>query len=237
MNTIGKLMISFIYPSILSLMPPFPLEMEQDESSPYLQQISSPNNSAMGFSGMSTASKIHCSLEIDLKEGFVLLLPYNNCSTRPISHGGITSSGMGNGTISGVHTTIQSPINPFMERVFHHGISSSIPNSLPSLMRVELLGNQSGLPEPALLPGQPRIEFQGTPNFHPHSLPEYHDGLINGAPCNSPGMAANISASPSERIENHQFCRVSSNGHPLELNDAVFCSSRNGSCSPGHHYI
>ncbi|THG19675.1 hypothetical protein TEA_024688 [Camellia sinensis var. sinensis] len=116
-----------------SLMPPFPSEIEQDESGPYLQQISSPNNSTMRFSG-------------------------------PISHGGITSSGMDNGTISG-------------------------------------------------------------------------DGLTNRASCNSPGMAANISASPSERIENRQFCRVSSNGHPLELNDAVFGSSRNGSCSPGHHYI
>ncbi|GMP57436.1 hypothetical protein CsSME_00021537 [Camellia sinensis var. sinensis] len=188
------------------LMPPFPSEIEQDESGPYLQQISSPNNSTMRFSG-------------------------------PISHGGITSSGMDNGTISGVHTAIQSPISPFMERVFHHGISSSIPNSLPSLVRVELLGNQSGLPEPGLSPGQPKIEFQGTPNFHPHSLPEYQDGLTNRASCNSPGMAANISASPSERIENRQFCRVSSNGHPLELNDAVFGSSRNGSCSPGHHYI
>ncbi|KAL7235700.1 hypothetical protein ACSBR1_019066 [Camellia fascicularis] len=124
-----------------------------------------------------------------------------------------------------------------MERVFHHGISSSIPNSLPSLVRVELLGNQSGLPEPALSLGRPKIEFQGTPNFHPHSLPEYQDGLINGAPCNSAGMATNISASPSERIENRQFCKVSSNGHPLELNDAVFGSSRNGSCSPGRHYI
>ncbi|KAF5960579.1 hypothetical protein HYC85_001788 [Camellia sinensis] len=91
----------------------------------------------------------------------------------PISHGGITSSGMDNGTISGVHTAIQSP--PFMERVFHHGISSSIPNSLPSLVRVELLGNQSGLPEPPLSPGQTKIEFQGTPNFHPYSLPEYQD--------------------------------------------------------------
>ncbi|CAL5368767.1 unnamed protein product [Camellia sinensis] len=159
MNTIGELMISFIYPSVLSLMPPFPPEIEQDESRPYLQQISSPNNSTMGFSG-------------------------------PISHGGITSSGMDNGTISGVHTAIQSP--PFMERVFHHGISSSIPNSLPSLVRVELLGNQSGLPEPPLSPGQPKIEFQGTPNFHPYSLPEYQDGLINGAPCNSPGMDANF---------------------------------------------
>ncbi|THF98088.1 hypothetical protein TEA_012736 [Camellia sinensis var. sinensis] len=95
---------------------------------------------------------------------------------------------------------------------FHHGISSSIPNSLPSLVRVELLGNQSGLPEPPLSPGQPKIEFQGTPNFHPYSLPEYQDGLINGAPCNSPGMDANFlngSCSPG-----HHYIWSNSNNPP-----------------------
>ncbi|THG21671.1 hypothetical protein TEA_000300 [Camellia sinensis var. sinensis] len=156
----------------------------------------------------------------------------------PVSHLGITSSGMDNGPVQGVHSTIRSPVSPFLENVFNHGISSSVPNSLPSLVRVESLGNQSSLHESGHSQGQLKFEFQGTPNFHPHSLPEYHDGLTNGAPCNSLGMAANIISRPTERIENQQFCRLSSNGHPLELNGAVFGSSGNGSCPPpGHHYI
>ncbi|XP_057485923.1 protein MEI2-like 4 [Actinidia eriantha] len=184
------------------LMPPFPTENEADQSAPYLQQSSSPNNLTTGFSGA-------------------------------LSHSGITSSGMDNGTIPGVHSAIEGTTSPFIENLFHHGISSSVPNSLPSLVRV-----QSSLSESGRSQGHLKLEFQGTPNFHPHSLPEYQDVLTNGAPCNSPSMASNISIRPSERIENRQFCRVSSNGHPIELNDTVFVSSANGSCPPpGHHYM
>uniref|UniRef100_A0A5B7BKU7 RRM domain-containing protein n=1 Tax=Davidia involucrata TaxID=16924 RepID=A0A5B7BKU7_DAVIN len=187
------------------LMPPFPPEMEQDESGPYLQQSSPPNNSTAGFSG-------------------------------PVPQEGVTSSSTNNGTIFG--TAIRTPISPFLENVFSHEISSSVPNSLPSLVRVESIGNQSSLTESGHSQGQLKIEFQGTPNFHPHSLPEYHDGLANGASCNSPGMAANISARPLERIENRPFCRVSSNGHSVELNGGVFGPSGNGSCPPpGHNYL
>ena len=130
---------------------------------------------------------------------------------------------MDHGNIAGVNSAIQATLGSYVENVFHHGISSSVPNSLPSLVRVESLGNQSSLPDSVHSQGQPRIEFQGTLNYHPHSLPEYHDGLTNGAHCNSPGVATNISVRPSERIENRQFCRVSSNGHPFELNDAGKC--------------
>lgn len=130
---------------------------------------------------------------------------------------------MDNGTIPGVYSAFQAPISPLVGNMFHHGISSSVPNSLPSLVRVESLGNQSSLPEVGHAQGQPKIEFQISPNFQPHSLPEYHDVLTNGAPYNSPGISANISVRPSERIENRQFCRVSSNGHPLELSDAGKC--------------
>ncbi|KAL6969193.1 hypothetical protein U1Q18_028917 [Sarracenia purpurea var. burkii] len=188
------------------LMPPFSPEIEQDGSTSYLQQSSSPVNSTIGFS-------------------------------VPGLHGGITSSGMDNGTLPGVHSALQAAISPFIDNMFNYGISSSVPNSLTSLVRIESLCNQSSLPESGHSQGQLKTEFQRTPNFNPHSLPEYHDVLTNGAPCNSPGMAANISARPSERIENRQFCRVSSNGHPLEPNDSVFGSSGNGSFSPGHHYI
>ena len=126
---------------------------------------------------------------------------------------------MDNGTVPVVHSAIEGTTSPFIENLFHHGISSSVPNSLTSLVRV-----QSSLSESGHSQGHLKLEFQGTPNFHPHSLPEYHDALTNGASCNSPSMASNISIRPLERIENRQFCRVSSNGHPLELNDAGKCN-------------
>ncbi|XAR48245.1 hypothetical protein NMG60_11031000 [Bertholletia excelsa] len=181
----------------------FPPEVEQDESGQYLRQSSSPGKSTTGFPGS-------------------------------LSHGGITSAGMNSVTIPGVQSALKSPtsapglpspVKPYMESMFHNGLSSNILNGLHSLVRVESRGSLSSLP------GTP------TPNFHPQSLPEYRDALTNSITCSSPTMAANISARSSERFENHQFCRMCSNGHPLELNDAVFGSCGNGSCSPGHQYI
>ncbi|KAA8532257.1 hypothetical protein F0562_032290 [Nyssa sinensis] len=161
------------------LVPPFPPEMDHDESGPYLPESSPPNNSTSGFSG-------------------------------PVPQGGITSSSMENGTILGARSAIRAPVSPFLENMFNHGISSSVPNSLSSALQ----------------------------NFNPHSLPEHHYGLGNGASCNSPGMAANISARPLERIENRQFGRVSSNGHSVKLNEGVFGPSGNGSCPTlGHTYL
>ncbi|XP_041014345.1 protein MEI2-like 4 isoform X1 [Juglans microcarpa x Juglans regia] len=154
----------------------------------------------------------------------------------PAPHGEIASSRMDRGTILGVHPTIQAPS---IESVFHHGISSSVPNSLPSLVRVESVGNQPGLAESGRSPGQLKFDIQGTTTFHPHSLPEYHNGLTNGVHVNSPGIiTANISPSQQERFDNWQFHRVSSNGHPIDLKEAgVFRSTGNGSCSlPGHLY-
>lgn len=126
---------------------------------------------------------------------------------------------MDDGSILGVHSAIGAPIiSPFLENAFHHGVSSSVPSSLPSLVRVEAVGNQSGV---VYSPGQLKFDVRATPHFHPHSLPEYHDGLANANnPCNSPGtMAANISAKPSEKVENRHCCRVGSNGQSTELNE------------------
>lgn len=134
---------------------------------------------------------------------------------------------MDNGTVPGVHPAIRAPISgPFMENAFHHGLSSSVPNSLSSLVRVESLGNQSSFPESGHSQRQLKVGFQGTPDFHPHSFLEYHDGLTNGAQCNSPVMDANVSARPCNRNENRQFCKPNVNAHSLELNDAGECKKR-----------
>ncbi|KAH8521631.1 hypothetical protein H0E87_002611 [Populus deltoides] len=149
--------------------------------------------------------------------------------------GTITSSGMDNGPILGAPSAIQAP---FLKSALHHGISSSVPNSLSSLLRVESAGNQTGFAELSHSPGQLKFDIQGAPNFHPHSLPEY-DGLNSGVHCNSPGaMAANINPRPLERIDTRQLARMSSNGNPIEFSEGVFGSAQNGSCPlTGHHYI
>ncbi|XP_027098705.2 protein MEI2-like 4 isoform X1 [Coffea arabica] len=185
---------------------PFTSELEQEESSLYLQQTSPRSTASTGFSG-------------------------------PFAHGGIPSS-MDNGTIFGSQSASGATVSPFFDNAFHHVVSSA-PNSLPSLTRAGSSGNHTRDGESSHSQGEMKLELRSVPNYHPHSLPDYHDGLGNGISCNSPGhMSSNISARPSEMIENTQFCRFGSKGHPVELNDGVFGHSGNGSCPPpGRHYM
>lgn len=137
--------------------------------------------------------------------------------TGSILHGAITSGSMDHGTVLGALSAIQAPS---METALHHAISSSVPNSLPSLVKLESFSNQIGLAESGRSPGQLKFDVRGAPTFHPHSLPEYHDGLTNSVQLNSPGTVnPNINPSPPERFDNRQLRRVSSNGHPVELNE------------------
>ncbi|CAI9756389.1 unnamed protein product [Fraxinus pennsylvanica] len=167
--------------------------------------------------------------------------PPNNLTTvfsGPFSLGGITSN-TNNGTILGSHFTNGNPNSPLLDNVFRHGASCSVPNSLPTLVRVGSVGNQSSVGESGHSGGSLKFEIRGMPNSHPHSLPEYHDGLAKGPPSGSTSnMATNISVRPPVILENQQFHRVSSNGQSIELNEGVFGSSGNGSCPPpGRHYF
>ncbi|PRQ39776.1 putative RNA recognition motif 2, nucleotide-binding alpha-beta plait domain-containing protein [Rosa chinensis] len=134
-----------------------------------------------------------------------------------------------NGAIMTVHSSA-----PSFENMFHHGISSSVPNSLSSMMRVESAVSQSGLTESIHSASPLKFDIHGSPAFHPHSLPEYHNGLTNGINCNSTGsVSASINVRPPD---NRHFTRVSS-GHSRELNDSAFGSMGNVNCPiPGHHY-
>ncbi|KAL3500957.1 hypothetical protein ACH5RR_035406 [Cinchona calisaya] len=156
----------------------------------------------------------------------------------PFSHGAITSS-IDNGTIFQSQSASGATVAPFFENVFHQGVPSTAPNGLPSLLRAGSLGNNASGRESVHSQGDMKFDFRGMTNFHPHSLPDYHDGLGNGVSCNSPGhMASNINARASEVIENPQFCRVGSSGHSVELNEGGFGPSGNGSCPPpGRHYM
>ncbi|XP_011020883.1 PREDICTED: protein MEI2-like 4 isoform X1 [Populus euphratica] len=158
--------------------------------------------------------------------------PPNNSTTG--FSGTIISTAMDNGPILGAPSATHAP---FLESALHHGISSSVPNSMSSVSRVESAGNQTGFAELSHSPGHLKFDIQSTLNFHPHSLPEY-DGLNSGVHCNSPGaMAANINPRPLERIDTRHLARISPNGNPIEFSEGVFGSARNGSCSrPGNHY-
>ncbi|PQQ10233.1 hypothetical protein Pyn_38784 [Prunus yedoensis var. nudiflora] len=162
-----------------------------------------------------------------------------NCVTGfsgPVAHGPVTSSCTDNGTIMAVHSAVQAAS---LENMFHHGISSSIPNGLSSVMRAESVGNLSGPTESIHSPGSLKFNIHGTPAFHPHSLPDYQDGLTNAVNCSSPGtVSASINARPQERIDNRHLTRVSSNGHSIELNESVFGPTgyNVNYPIPGHHY-
>ncbi|XP_050221966.1 protein MEI2-like 4 isoform X2 [Mercurialis annua] len=157
--------------------------------------------------------------------------PNNFTAGFPVSHSPIISNGMDSGPKLGLPSPTQAR---YMESAFHHGISPRFPNSLSSLLRTE----SAGIAEPGHARNQLKYDAQVSPNFHPHSLPEYCDGLKSVICCGSPGsMALNMSTNPHERNDSRQLQRISSNGNSIEFNDGGFGCAVNGSSSlPGHQY-
>ena len=107
---------------------------------------------------------------------------------------------------------------PSLEASFLHRVSSSAPNILPSRLRVKSVGNRCGITESSS-PRDLNFGIQAASAFDPHSLPEYHDGLVNGVHCNPPELAAIINHETQERIDNMQFCPVNYNGHAMDFNE------------------
>ncbi|XP_042501917.1 protein MEI2-like 4 isoform X2 [Macadamia integrifolia] len=140
----------------------------------------------------------------------------------PVPLGAIASTCMENGVIQGPNTTIRPPMSPFIENALHYGISSSVPNTIPSPVRVSSVGNQSGLGELSHSFGPMKFGFQGI-QMYPHSLPDYHDGLASSMPYNSPGtMAANINLRPSE---GNVFGSSGNGSHPLHGHHNMWSNS------------
>lgn len=111
-----------------------------------------------------------------------------------------------------------SMCTPSIETAFIHGVSSSVPNTLPSLARAKSDGNQCEIIESSS-PGHLNFDSQAALAFHPHSLPEFHDGLANGVNHNPLEVAANINLRTQERIDNMQFRRVNSDRRFMEFNE------------------
>ncbi|XP_051116254.1 protein MEI2-like 4 isoform X2 [Andrographis paniculata] len=149
---------------------------------------------------------------------------------------GETPLGSDNRTMLSSVTTNGTHINPILDIVVRPAALSSASNSLPSQARVEPV-SRPGITKPTHIPNLLKYELPGIPNLHPHSLPEYHDGLANGLPYGSANnIASNISPRLSQMIDTQQFRRVNSNGLAIEMTDA-FCSPGNGSGPPRRHYM
>lgn len=144
-----------------------------------------------------------------------------------VSPGIKTSSCMDNVSIQDLHSAVRMPIGSFVENATSHG-SSSVPNTLPSPMRVVSIINEFGLGETSNTLDQMKFGNQSFPNYHPHSLPEYHDNLANAIRYNSSStigdMTGHVGPRITEGIDNRHIHRVGSNGHPIELNGGGKCS-------------
>ncbi|KAI4343452.1 hypothetical protein L6164_010797 [Bauhinia variegata] len=137
----------------------------------------------------------------------------------------ITSGPMGDGRVLGVEPVMRASSLP---TAFTHGMSSSLPNTLPSLVSVKSVANQCGIITESNSQGQLK-DIQPTSTFHPYSLLENRDGFTNGVHFSSPEVAANINVETKERADNMHFCHVNSNGHSMGLNERVFKSAAAGS--------
>ncbi|XP_038993474.1 protein MEI2-like 1 isoform X3 [Hibiscus syriacus] len=85
------------------------------------------------------------------------------------------------------------------------------------------------------------FDNQGVPSFHPHSLPECHDSLVNGISFNSystiTDMASSASPMMAEGLDNRHIRGPPSNGQLMQPNAGVFGSPGNGSLPlNGNHY-
>ncbi|KAJ9563939.1 hypothetical protein OSB04_009099 [Centaurea solstitialis] len=183
--------------------------------------------------------------ELDLDETSALLQMFSppDFTTEisgPVSHARVTPGSLDNGTLLGLHSGTAAPATQLLDTEIQHGVPSSVSKSFTSIIGVESGGMPSSLLESSQLQNQLKYDFRSTPNYHPHSLPEYQDGLANSILCNSPStMAASLNCRMSERAGNRQFNRIGGSiGRSLEPNDSVFGLSGNASCPPAtHHYM
>ncbi|KAL6634456.1 hypothetical protein ACP70R_027127 [Stipagrostis hirtigluma subsp. patula] len=161
-----------------------------------------------------------------------------------------TSTGLENGSISGMHSGLLTSMSPFREPSFP-GLSSTIPQSLSSPIGITSganHSNQASLGELShslgRMNGHMNYGFQGMGSLHPHSLPEVHNGVANGAPYNlnmiAPG-GINGNSRTSEAVDSRHLHKVGSanlNGHSFDRSaEGALGFSRSGSGSLRGHQL
>lgn len=93
---------------------------------------------------------------------------------------------MENSDILGANYSTGAPVSQYQDIAFQHGISSSVPSNLSSVIRAEVLGHQSRITDSGHVLNKKSLEIPSALTFHPHSLPDYHDDSGNFTPYNSP---------------------------------------------------
>lgn len=167
----------------------------------------------------------------------------NNSPSGPDTRWGMPSSSIDSGAMQTLHSTSHVPLSLFMESSLH-GVSSSVPHHLSSPIRVAAIGNHGGQAvqgEPGHSLGHMSPGIHRLPSFHPQSLPEYTNDVINSLSYNPSAavsaMTAAMPSRPAESIEVRSLHRVSSNNMnnlSFDRNDSVFGVAGNGSLLNPH---
>lgn len=195
-------------------------EQEQDE----FNFCHSPSDSlSSGCKGMILRVRNYCfNLCLSSHKNVSLCLSsHKKCflvlSTANLRPGMVASSCMANESNLGLHSSIRSPSSAFIGNALAHH-SSSVPRTLPSPMRVVSTDKNFCLPESNHSLNEIKFGNQCIPNFHPHSLPEYHDSLAHGITSNSCGVTGNAGLRMTEGTDRRHTHEMNANGHLMELN-------------------
>ncbi|KAH9329222.1 hypothetical protein KI387_001330, partial [Taxus chinensis] len=182
----------------------------------------------------------------------------NNSPSGPHAHWGMSSCSVDSGAMPALQSNNRVSLNLFMDNSLH-GASPSIPHSLSSPIRVAAIGNHAGQAvqgEPVHSLGHISLGIHRLPTYHPQSLPEYSNGVVNGLPYSPSGSVSTVTAAmasrPPETIEGRHLHRVGSNNmnnSPFDHSDSVFGVAANGSFLnphsspngssplPGHQFV
>lgn len=132
-----------------------------------------------------------------------------------MSSGVIASGGrLENGYNQRFQSASQLPLNAFIDNTFSH-----VNSNISKTARGAYAGKVSGVCESSNIADA--MKFASIPRFHPHSLPEYRDGLANGSPYNLSNtikMAANIGTGSTEASDSRHIQGMSSTGNLSEFN-------------------
>lgn len=135
-----------------------------------------------------------------------------------VSRGIIAPNGLENRSFDRLHSTVCTPISPFTEAT-SHAISSALSQNLSSTLGfASISGHYNQAAHTDLSHSLNQFNFgvqgQGITSFHPHSLPDFHNGTTNGIPCESPNlmsaMSFNVNLRSAEETNNRFLQEVGS---------------------------
>lgn len=122
----------------------------------------------------------------------------------------------------------QAPSIPFVEAKFN-GILPSMPQNLPSSASIASNCNHINQPvqgDMNLSLGQMNFGFQDMPVLHPHSLPNYNNGVKNGIPYspNPRSMGVGVISRPADGVDKRNMqtiCSGSLSGDCFDTNQGT----------------